>query len=180
MRLVKKLLKSVLVLLVVVVAVGFLLPEKVTVERSILINAPPDKIFAFISDLRNFPSWSPWAAIDPNTKYTFEGPDRGVGQRMKWTSANQNVGSGSQRITDMTQDEDVKIALDLDTMGTANVTYTLTPDESGTQFTWGFVADVGANPFMRWIGLMFNRWVGNDFERGLASLKEILEKQPSG
>ena len=35
----------------------------------------------------------------------------------------------------------------------------------------------GNNPMMRWMGLMFDKWVGADYETGLASLKELAEKE---
>ena len=60
-------------------------------------------------------------------------------------------------------------------MGNATATYRLTPAGAGTKVTWGFNTDVGANPFMRWMGLMFDRWVGADYEDGLGRLKKLVE-----
>jgi hypothetical protein len=34
---------------------------------------------------------------------------------------------------------------------------------------------MGVNPVGRWMGLMMDRWVGADYERGLANLKALVE-----
>ena len=43
--------------------------------------------------------------------------------------------------------------------------------------TWGFSYDTGTNPLRRWKGLMLDRFVGNDFQVGLAELKERIEAE---
>ena len=180
MRLLKGMLVSLVVAVAVFVASGFLLPERVAVERSIVIAAPPHQVYEFVSNLRNFNTWSPWAKIDPSTRYVFEGPEVGPGQRMKWTSTNDRVGSGSQEITELTQDERVNLELNFGQMGTSDAWYVLRSEGPGTRFTWGFATELGSNPFMRWMGLLFDRWIGEDFSQGLASLKAHIEGQPAG
>ena len=70
-----------LIVLVAVVIVGgsFVLPSEAVVTRSVEIAAPPEKVFAIVGDLRRFQEFSPWAELDPNAKYTLEGPEYGVG-----------------------------------------------------------------------------------------------------
>ena len=80
---------------IIIVGGSFLLPAQAVVTRSIEIAAPPDKVFAIVGDLRRFNEFSPWADLDPDIKYTFEGPESGVGQKMNWTSDNADVGNGS-------------------------------------------------------------------------------------
>ena len=90
----------VVTIVVIIVAGSFLLPGEAVVTRSTEIDAPPEKVFAIVGDFHRFQEFSPWAELDPNTKYTYEGPPTGVGQKMSWTSDNANVGSGSQTITE--------------------------------------------------------------------------------
>ena len=45
----------------------------------------------------------------------------------------------------------------------------------GTKITWGFDSDLGMNPIARWMGLMFDSWIGADYETGLANLKNLVE-----
>jgi uncharacterized protein YndB with AHSA1/START domain len=180
LRLLKRLIQAVIVLAVLVGAVAFVLPRQVTVQRSTVINATPEAIYPYLSDLRRFNEWSPWANLDPNTKYTFEGEEQGPGQRMRWASNDPKVGTGTQEIMELTTNEQVKVSLDFGDLGPARSWYNLTPEGNGTQVTWGFASDLGFNPLTRWMGLMFDTRIGAEFERGLASLKQVVEKQASG
>ena len=67
-------------------------------ERSIEIEASAEKVFIQLNSFKNFNEWSPWAELDPNTEYTYEGPEEGVGAIMYWKSDDPNVGNGMQEI----------------------------------------------------------------------------------
>ena len=87
---------GIIALLVVIYAVGFLLPDEVHVERRITVDAPAERIYALVSDFRQWKRWSPWAALDPRMRQTVIG--EGVGQNMTWMSDHPDVGNGSQEI----------------------------------------------------------------------------------
>ena len=159
---------------IIIVGGSFLLPAQAVVTRSTEIAAPPDKVFAIVGDLRRFNEFSPWADLDPNIKYTFEGPESGVGQKMNWTSENKDVGSGSQTITKYEPPNFVESALDFGMRGKSVATWDLVPSTSGTKATWSFKADLEGIP-AKWFGLMFDRWIGADYEKGLAKLKAVAE-----
>ena len=99
----KKVLKAIVwilaALVVIFVGGGYLLPNEVSLQRQTVVNAPPHKVFALVSGYKRFNEWSPWAELDPKAVYTFEGPESGVGAKMKWASNDPNVGAGSQTIT---------------------------------------------------------------------------------
>ena len=76
--------------------------------------------------------------------------------------------------------ENIKVALDFGDMGTARSWYTLKPEGTGTHVTWGLETELGNNPVMRWMGLKFGDWIAADFDKGLASLKEVVEKEAAG
>jgi uncharacterized protein YndB with AHSA1/START domain len=167
-------------LFLVFVAGGYALPGTAHVQRQTVINAPPDKIFAIVSDLQRARDWSPWFGIDPAMKVTFDGPGgnaaAGVGQKMSWTSANPNVGNGSQETVELAANERVVTALDFGDMGKATATMALAPEAGGTRATWSF--DTSLNSMAeRWFGLLFDRFIGPDYEKGLANLKAFVESQ---
>lgn len=159
---------------IIIVGGSFLLPSQAVVTRSTEIAAPPDKVFAIVGDLRRFNEFSPWADLDPNIKYTFEGPESGVGQKMNWTSDNADVGSGSQTITEYEPPNFVESALHFGMRGKSAATWDLVPSTTGTKATWGFRADLDGIP-AKWFGLMFDRWIGADYEKGLFKLKTLAE-----
>ncbi|HSN70533.1 MAG TPA: SRPBCC family protein, partial [Steroidobacteraceae bacterium] len=112
MRFVRAVLIGLVILALVVLAAGLFLPKTAHVERSILIDAPPAAIYDVVSNLRRFNEWSPWYERDPDARYEYTGPERGVGAKMSWTSAQADVGSGSQEIIAADPDRAVTTRLD--------------------------------------------------------------------
>ena len=97
--------------------------------------------------------------------------------RQSWTSEHPQVGTGSQEIVESTPNEWVSSVLDFGPMGTADAYFELAPDGgNSTEITWGFNMDAGLNPVERYMGLLMDRWVGGDYEAGLAKLKSVVER----
>ena len=175
MRFLRNLLIFIVLVIAAVVAVAYVLPRKVPVERSVVIEAPREQVFPYLNSLQRGAEWSPWLGLDPNVQLTYEGPEEGVGNTLAWTSEHPNVGSGRQEITLSEPNARVESSLDFGDMGTATAWLALEPEGAGTKVTWGLLADMGMNPVGRWMGLMMDRWAGTDYERGLVSLKKLAE-----
>lgn len=175
MRLLKRLLVTLVVLIAILAAASFLLPRNVTVARTTTIEAPADQVFAHLNSLQAQAAWSPWLNIDPDMVQTYSGPDAGVGNRLDWTSDHPNVGNGSQEIIEMTENESVTTALDFGAQGTANAALLLAASGDTTEVTWTLETDMGNNPIGRYMGLMMDGMVGGDYETGLANLKTLVE-----
>lgn len=171
MRFVRRLLVGIVGVVVVLAVIGFLLPREVVVARAVTVGAPPSMVFPYVASPRRLAEWSPWQAMDPAMKQVFEGPEQGVGAKMTWDSANPQVGAGSQEIVAVEQDARVDYRLSFGGMPDAAVSFILVPDGAGTRVEWRMRADMGMNPVGRWFGLMMDRWVGADFDRGLAALR---------
>lgn len=166
-----------LALIVAFVGGAFLLPRHPHVERAIEIAAPPATIMPHITDFKRFNEWSPWHGRDPKTKYTFSGPASGKGAKMAWESERSDVGSGTQEILEVEDGKRVRVKLDFGSKGQAVASYRLEPVAGGkTRVVWAFDGDMGNNPIGRWMGLMLDRWIGPDYEAGLAKLKTLAEK----
>lgn len=163
---------GILIALVLVFAGGaYVLPGSVAIQRQIEIEAPPEKVFAILGDLRRMNEYSPWADMDPATTYSYAGPDAAVGQKMSWVSA--RLGNGSMLMTERVASR--RVAYDLNFDGSAaRASFELSAAGTGTSVTWGFRSDLD-NPLERWLGLMFDRWIGTDYEMGLAKLKAVAE-----
>jgi len=158
----------------IVVGGSFLLPAQAVVTRTIEIAAPPEKVFAIVGDLRRFNEFSPWAEIDPDIKYTFEGTESGVGQQMNWVSVNEEVGNGSQTITRYEPPTFVETQLDFGMRGRPVASFDLVPSTTGTEVTWSFKTDLDGIP-AKWFGLLLDRRIGADYEKGLSKLKALAE-----
>ena len=152
-------------------------PDAYTVSRSLLINAPADKLLAIINTPREFEKWSPYAPKDPQMKNTYNGPASGVGARNEFAGNNQ-VGQGSVEIIRSTAPSEVAMRLMMVKPFAADneVVYALKSQGAGTQVTWAMTAK---NPyFAKVIGVFINmdKMIGGDFEEGLQKLKMLAEK----
>ena len=177
MRLIKRIFVTLIGAILVLVGVSYLLPGKAIVSRSISIDAPASVIFPYVNSMKETEKWSPWLSRDPETKLTYSGPEAGVGNTLYWSSEHEQVGTGTQEIVESIENQAVKTALDFGPMGIASASFVLQPEGDQTQITWGFESNLGMNPMMRWTGLMMDKWVGGDYERGLENLKELVEGQ---
>ena len=169
--------------LIIVGVIGALLafaatkPDTFRVERSLRINAPPERIFSHINDLAKWTAWSPWERMDPAMKKTLSGPPTGTGAVCEWMG-NSKVGHGRMEILESTQPSRVQIKLDFFKPFKAQnqSELTLAPDAGSTRVTW---AMYGPQPYpAKVMGLFFNceKMVGPQFETGLANLKALAEK----
>ena len=174
MRIVGRLIAVVAAMAGAVVAAAYLLPREVTVTRQIVIDAAPERVFQHVDSLQRRAEWSPW--IDRAMTQTYAGPKRGVGSRMQWTSNGRRLRSGSQEIIASIPNRRVETSLDLRT-GTATGWLDLAPTDGRTRVTWGLLADVGDTPPGRYRGLVLDRRVGADYEKGLRRLKALVEAE---
>ena len=178
MKYLKRLGIAFVVVLVLLLAIAYLLPGSSHVERSIVVERPRCNVFALVDGFGWFNDFSPWAQLDPDTRYSFEGPTRGVGAALSWESEHANVGSGRQETVLSTPCERVEQALDFGQQGTAISFFTFEQEGPRTEVTWGFDSEHGLNPIARYLGLMLDDWIGPEYEQGLASLKALSENLP--
>jgi effector-binding domain-containing protein len=167
------------VLLIAAIAAAYMLPRNVRVERSATIAAPRATLFTLLNSYKQFNRWSPWFELDPEAKYTYEGPGAGVGAKLSWVGDPNKLGSGSQVITASEPYE--RVAGDVDFGqggGPARQVYTLTAEGSGTKVSWSMDVDLGMNPIARYLGLGFDGMIGRDFDKGLGLLKKFAEGLP--
>jgi effector-binding domain-containing protein len=171
----------VLFLLTAFIVTGYLLPRQVHIERSITVDRPVDMMFKLLNGYRHFNNWSPWAGRDPDAEFIISGPIEGVGARMSWIGDPHLVGTGWQEIVAVRPHERIDIKLDFDAQGVADTGFIFSAEGKSTRITWFFDSDLteGVNfvdSFLaRYFGLLFDRWVGGDYEQGLANLKQYAE-----
>lgn len=175
MKFIKFLLIGLVVLIALLAAVGLVLPDSAHVERSTVIEAPPDAVFAVVNNLRRFNEWSPWFDLDPDARYTFSGPESGVGSRADWSSDVPSVGAGSQEIVASEAPRLVRTALDFGNDGTAFAEIRLLPENGATRVTWALDTELGRNPVDRYFGFFLDALLGPTYEDGLARLKRLVE-----
>ena len=70
----RRTLVGLIALVAILVGGAYLLPETVTISRSIETSAAPSKVYAIISSFKRGSEWSPWAAKDPKMEQALSGP----------------------------------------------------------------------------------------------------------
>jgi hypothetical protein len=152
-------------------------PDVFKLERSITVNAPPERVFALINDYRQWTAWSPWEKKDPNLKRTYSEPSSGKGATYAW-EGDSNVGIGNMLITESIPS---RIALDLNFKkpfeASNKVVFALESKGLTTDVTWSME---GPAPFISKVIQVFcnmDKMVGAEFENGLAAMKVAAEKQ---
>jgi hypothetical protein len=177
MKFLRNLFIVIAVIAVVLIVVGFFLPQTAHVERSIVVNASPDTVFQEVNTFEEYNDWSPWFKRDPDAVYEYSGADSGVGAKMSWKSDDPQVGNGSQEIIESTYPKHVKMELffgEDPKPGYASFNLKeLGPNQ--TELTWSFDADFGNNIIGRYFGIFMDDMLGPDYEQGLESLKAKIE-----
>lgn len=167
---------AIVIVVIAVLAFAATRPDSFRVERSVLVQAPPQRIFEQIDDFHRWQAWSPYEKLDPAMKREIGGAARGVGATYAW-NGNSKAGEGRMEIVGAEPARNVTIQLDFTRpMKAHNVAqFSIVPEGDATRVTWSMQ---GAQPFMgKVFGLVFDMdtMIGKDFEEGLRNLKRIAE-----
>jgi uncharacterized protein YndB with AHSA1/START domain len=175
MKILKKILIVLVALIVILCAIGFVLPGTYRVERTVEIKAPPEKVYALIIEPRLWPKWTVWNQRDPNMKVTYSGPESGVGAKWAWESKSEGTGNMEFVRADPPKTLEYKLFFP-DFNSTSTGALTLTPSAGGTKVSWTNNGAMGMKPIGGYFALMMDGMVGPDFEAGLKNLKALAEK----
>ncbi|MEM7013366.1 MAG: SRPBCC family protein [Verrucomicrobiota bacterium] len=151
-------------------------PGKMEITRSAVMNADASEVVAQVNDFSNWNDWSPWAKMDPNAKYEEEGPDSGVGSIMRW-DGNEEVGKGSSRITKSVPNERIELDLVFEKPmeDVAQVVWVFEEADGGVKVTWTMLNDLNFAGKAMSVFMDFDKMVGDQYEKGLMNIKEIVE-----
>lgn len=165
---------AIISILLIVVTAGQ--PDEFKMSRETRIAAPREKIYPYINDLRAWEAWSPWAKLDPNAKNSFAGPEAGVGASMSW-SGNKKIGEGCMTIIASHANQSIGFKLEFvrPFKATNTAEFEFRPAGAETVAVWSMTGK--SNFFFKVFGLFMNcdEMAGKDFEKGLASLKVVVE-----
>lgn len=147
-----------------------------TVVRTTTIDAPAERIHAYVRDFHEWTRWSPWEGLDPEMRRTYSGPDAGVGAGYAW-EGNRKAGKGAMTITGDSE-EQVEVDLRFDKPFRAHNRFELvfTPTgESSTVVEWRMYGELSGLTRVFSLVKSMDSLVGPDFEKGLGRLKRLAE-----
>ncbi|MEM9412615.1 MAG: SRPBCC family protein [Planctomycetota bacterium] len=144
-----------------------------SVDRSISIEATPEKVFDVVADYRTWTSWSPWLCSEPDAKVTVSEDPCSVGAKYCWEG--DIVGSGELEHIELSRGQSIRdeIRFFKPFKSKSNVSFQILPSGDETNLTWSMN---GSLPwFMFWMKPMMTSMISMDYERGLRMLKEWIE-----
>ncbi len=157
---------TVFTLLALVIGCAFLLPRRLVVHRTAIIDSEPNALITLASSSDGYQRFNPYLSSDPSLKIQSFGPANGVGSGFYFDG---KEGKGSQTIARITP-KSVHYDIDLGPMGRPEQILSFDTSSSGTEVSWKMLMDFGFNPIARIFGLFLDRMVGSKIELGLANL----------
>lgn len=157
---------------------GLFIDGKYSLEREITINKPKEEVYDYVKYLKNQNNYSVWAKADPAMKKEFTGEDATVGFISAWESENPDVGKGEQKIVAIKEGERIDYELHfIKPFEATDYTYMITEalSDKQTKVKWGFNGEMKYPMNLMMLFMNMETMLGPDLEKGLGSLKAILE-----
>ncbi len=172
----KTLLKVLGGIILVVVLLMLVIGKSYHYEKTIVIDASPEKVYTHISSSKAFNEWNPWLDLDPNIKIEYKGTQGEVGDEYCWLSENENTGEGCHKILELMPNKGVKTQMTFK-KPFENVSYSkIVLEEQGgkTKVTWDMDTEL---PYpMNLMKLMMDGNMDESYGKGLERLKALSEK----
>lgn len=174
---IKKILLGLAVVIVLLIVIGFFLPGKMEVSRSISINASAEAVFEEFNDLKKWQEWQYWNTLDPESKITYGDKSSGTGATYSWDGP--KLGQGNVKILESIPDKSVSSEIEFTGSGKAQGLYTVEAEGEGTKASMNFSFDNGMNPIGRWFSVFMKGEIEKAFDYGLNKIKERAEAKPT-
>lgn len=176
MKTLLKILGVIILLLIVYAVIAMLAFSKnYHFEKSVVINAPKEKVWQHVGSLKQYNIWDPFSKADKDIVITYSGDGDKVGDSYHW-KGNDKVGEGEQSITEIVPGEKMgtKLHFIKPFEGDAVAKLILTPEGNGTKVTWAI--DNELNTMMKIMKPMMDMNMNKMFGQGLENLKKLAEK----
>lgn len=151
-------------------------PNAFRYQRSAVIDAPPDVVFAILNNAKAGEKWSPWFEMDPKAEYHYSEPEEGVGATVSWQG--KRSGAGSLRITESIPNELVRLDfICIKPMSSkAIVDYSLRPEAGGTRIDWAMYGDQTSMGKLINLFIDCEKMVCNTTMKGFENLNKLLSQ----
>ncbi|MGN7819080.1 SRPBCC family protein [Chitinophaga sp. 22536] len=174
MRLFKLLGISIVVLGMFVFLLSLMFPSTAVVERTGVIQAPIDSVYAQVNNLRAWENWNPWSRPDTTAQLVFSAQTAGTGASYSWEG---KFNSGKVTITGSEPDRGVHYTLDIKNMRPVKggIELKTTADGKATAIFWHMEIKLGLAPWWKLRGFLADRIYGPAMADGLTRLSHLCE-----
>lgn len=165
---------SILILLLLFSLLALLLPSKVTVTKSVLINAPKEAVRSEIVDFNNWIHWYPQLQGD-NVYIKIDSPKNDVYQSLTLKNKKEKV--FTYHFTKIKNDS-IWISASSSSSVKVNFQFILTPhSNNATQLSWNVNSQMKWYPWEKIKGIFLDKVLGSQFEYSLQQIKKYVENK---
>ncbi len=157
---------------IVIFLLALLLPSKVTVAKSIDINASNGKVK---NQIVNFEQWKNWYPAFKDENITIV---KNLSKGNVISSVTLKDKEGKTILLNLVDTSNNKINIDVESASSTKVDYTflLIPKlNNQTQLTWDVNINLGWYPWKRIEGILFDKFSGAQYEAALDDLRKAAE-----
>ncbi len=151
--------------LILILAIGFLLPASWSAEFSLEVQTDAEAIFPYLNDLERWDEWTIWSDVDSEVTR----PSSGEGAKRHWDD--EDFGSGQILIVESNPPKLLRYVVALDGGAQVSGTFLLTELQGSTLITWIEKGNLGANPLMGYLARRIGKSQTEQMKLGLGRLK---------
>lgn len=170
---------AVTTLILILLAIGSLLPRDYLAESSITIQAPREDIFPYLSRLKSWPNWMRnWDShYIPDLKIQYSGSETGVGAIQQWSEPR---GMGKLWITASVDNQKIEYDSKFADFPIMNSVIELDEQDGRTRVLWSSSGRLPAGPFYGYTAAWFAGAFEREYDQSLAALKTLVEAKDAG
>ena len=146
--------------------------SSIHVARTIMIDAPKEKIRQTLMHFQESQVWSPWLIIENDAKVAFSENQGKIGSGISWDG--KLIGTGQMKLIDADENNiEMKLHFIKPYKSEANVMFTLEEIDGMTEAIWHMHSKLPW--FMFFMRKKMETFISMDYDRGLGMLKEYME-----
>ncbi|MEZ6094411.1 MAG: SRPBCC family protein [Pirellulaceae bacterium] len=172
-----RLIFAVLVLVGVILLIGTMISRDYSLEATVTIPAPREKVFAKLNDLRQWQDWSEFS-VETNKgiqSLNYGATTEGKDASLTWTDQR---GSGKLWITETIPNESLKYIVEFGRFPRMHAEFDLVADsDEQTTVRWTSAGRLPPGPFYGWFGMYVSENLKQQYERNLEKLSQLFTTQ---
>jgi hypothetical protein len=162
-------------LLLILLIIGYFLPNKIVIQEEIDVKTSAEEAFKNFADLKLFSKWHPWFRKVAAVNIQFEGEALTVSNKIYFKSKTYSIQKKIE-ISHLEANRKVFMEFDFGYNLKGNIEIDLiSNDIAKTHIYFNFYLPLGSNPLIRWYGFITKTSYHVSIRSGLKTLKVKLE-----